>query len=204
MCRRYRLAGPDQNNRTDAPGRDIGATARIPSRRCCQRRTSTAASSGSIRFSHIRYPPSLALPKRFNVQFFKTTGWSSARIASRSLRAVARRAISPIAMAAAAAKAMRTRAMRIAVSSHEDVDLAKDKDVAFRSDVHVDASGLETIWTIRPEHFDPELGVILANAGHRRSHIEHGFKVALQATLEYSGVAPMPLSIRRPRPPIAM
>ena len=90
------------------------------------------------------------------------------------------------------------------MSSHEDVDLAKDKDVAFRSDVHVDASGLETIWTIRPEHFDPELGVILANAGHRRSHIEQGFKVALQATLEYSGVASMPLSIRRPRPPIAM
>jgi S-adenosylhomocysteine hydrolase len=82
--------------------------------------------------------------------------------------------------------------------------LRKNKDVAFRSDVHVDASGLERIWTIRPEHFDLELGVILANVGHRNSHIEHGFKVALQATLEYSGVVSMPLSIPRPRPPIAM
>ncbi len=69
---------------------------------------------------------------------------------------------------------------------------------------HVDGSGLETIWTIRPEHFDLELGVILANVGHRHSHIEHGFKVALQATLVYPGVGSMPLSIRRPWPPIAM
>ena len=44
----------------------------------------------------------------------------------------------------------------------------------------------------------------LKSEGYRVDVREDGFKVALEATLEYSGVVSMLLSITRPRPPIAM
>src|SRR5437660_12132054 len=57
--------------------------------------------------------------------------------------------------------------------------LSKHEDIAFGSDVHVDASSLEGLRLADPEHFDLQTGIEFADVAYGHAHVIDGFKIAL-------------------------
>jgi hypothetical protein len=66
--------------------------------------------------------------------------------------------------------------------------LCKNEDIAANTNIHVDASSLEAIWSVGPEHFDLQLGIEPADVAGNNAHVMHGFKVTLDTALPDTGV----------------
>ncbi len=66
--------------------------------------------------------------------------------------------------------------------------LAQNENIAMCAYVHLSAWRLETVRLPRAQHFNLQFPIELAHVAAHFALPEHGFNIALQATLEYSGV----------------